>query len=344
MKHQEIKSPVGVKNKDLWLAYQEVKSELQEAETQLASTTATAQAKKVGAAIEEAKKIDADDLVASLDQIGNGIREAKAVYDDLEVAIDSKKQELKEVHGLEVEVNSFVAVVATKDKLVAERTEAAKTILEDAKAEADKIKAEAQEAADKVKADSEAEQKKFEKELEEHKRETEKEQQRAKNDWEYEFQRLSKAKMDAFNDEIGAKRKDMAEREAKLSEREQEADKRDKELEDIKTHLDTIEENTLSRIAAAVEEANAKAKKAAAFEKTMIEKSYDAKIQVLTSTNEGLRERILDLTSRLDRAEAQVQNANDRVTTIATGALKAGADANTVSKVAEIAAGSSSKK
>jgi len=343
MEHQELKTMVGVKAKDIWKAYREVIEELKVNEA-VASTIATAQAKKTESAIEAAKKVDSEDIATSLVQIAEGIHEAKATYNDLETAIAAKKQELKEVHDLEAEVNSFVAVVTAKDKLVAERTETAKTILEDAKAEAEKTKTEAQEVAVAIKADSEADKLKFEKEFEEKKKETEKEQERAKADWEYEFKRIGKGRMDSFNDDLKVKSRDMEERELKLREREEEADAKDKEIEVLKGQIDALESNTVSRIAAAVESAKADAKKSAAIEKTMVEKHYEAKLEVAQTANQALTAQLEETRKRLDKAEAQIQNANDRVTQIATGALQAGADAKTISRVAEIAAGSNQKK
>ena len=58
---------------------------------------------------------------------------------------------------------------------------------------------------------------------------------------------------------------------------------------------------------------------------------------------ETLYDKVTDLTSQLTRANEMIAGANDQVADMAKSALQAQADAATVSKVSEIAAGSSKK-
>jgi len=76
----------------------------------------------------------------------------------------------------------------------------------------------------------------------------------------------------------------------------------------------------------------------------MAEKELRGEMAVLQSRNESLQSLVDDLRERLTRAEDQVQAANGRVTEIATSAFKRDADAATVAKVSEIAAGSQKSK
>jgi cell division septum initiation protein DivIVA len=97
-----------------------------------------------------ADTVDVEKIAHELAGLGEGLKEAREVYQNLQRAIDTKRAELTDVHNLEVEVNSLVAVVETKDALVRERTEQAKTILEEASVRAQEIEGEAQKRADEL--------------------------------------------------------------------------------------------------------------------------------------------------------------------------------------------------
>lgn len=332
MEHQPLKSPVGKKNTQIWEAYQEVLEELRAKES-VPDTTAVAKAERLAHAVETAEKIEVDPVVASVETMVEGLLRAKDTFDELKTAIDAKKEELERVHRIEAEANSLAALIAIKDGLVSERTERAAAILQDAKDEAEKILLEAKESMDTLR-------KEFDLQLAEDARQ----QRRRTEEWEYSFERKRREQLDSVQDEIDAKLKALAAREEEVSEREALADKLLAEVDDLKDRLEAAEEKTLARIAAAVEEAKDKAEKSAQIQKSFAEKQLKAEIGVLMTKNENLQELVGDLRQRLDRAENQVQAANDRVSTMATNALKAGADAATVARVSEIAAGAGSKK
>jgi len=332
VEHVPLKSKVGKKNSELWEAYQEVLAELL-AKEEVPSTEAVAQAKKLGEAIKVANNIDVDTIVANLDGLTKGLQDAKDVFTNLNTAIDSKKQELKDVHKLEAETNSLAAIVAAKDRLVSERTTQAEEILQQAKDSAQEIEKEAEEAAARL-----------EEELEEKQREAEKHRQRVQAEWEYAFNRACQQKEDTFKDGLKREAKLIEEREAIVAEREANAEKLNAAIKELEKTLEITRDNQQAKILEAVEEAKARAKENAENEKSMLIKGYEAKLTVANSRIEDQNGFIAEMRQRLDRAEAMVAAANDKVTTIATGALKAGADAATITKISEIAAGSGQKK
>lgn len=332
MEHEPLRSRVGKSATKIWEAYQEVLEELQQKE-EVSSTTVVAEAKKIGDAIKLAKSVDVDALVDRLNTIANGLKEAKDTFNELEVAIDAKKDELKSVHELEVDVNALVAVVATKDRLVKERIEMA-----------DEIVSKAEEKANEVLATSQKKIEELEKTAQEAYELAERDRKRKQEEWEYNFQRNSRSQMDVIDDNITTKTKALKEREDAVTEREEKADKLQGEIDDLQSKLDSIEEKTLARIEVAVEEAIAKTKKSEGFHKMMVEKGLKADLDIAHAKIESLEKQNTDLQIRLEKADAQISAANDRITAIATGALKAGADAQTVAKVAEVAAGAGTKK
>lgn len=325
MEHKELKSPVGKKASVIWEAYQQVLAELKQKES-VPNTTVAAAQERTANALAVADTVDVEKIAHELAGLGEGLKEAREVYQNLQRAIDTKRAELTDVHNLEVEVNSLVAVVETKDALVRERTEQAKTILEEASVRAQEIEGEAQKRADELRGKAVAA--------------WEEEKQRRQRDidvWEYEFSRKKRSAEDEASDEINARMRSLAEREALQ-------DRLEQENVALKANLDSMDEVVEGKIAAAVAVALADAKRSFDAQKGFIERDYKGKIEVLQSKNEGLVYQVEDLIRRLDKAEARIQEANAKVTEIATGALRAGADRETIARVAEVAAGSQSKK
>jgi len=332
MEHEPLTTPIGKKNADLWKAYKEVRDEYAAKEAAL-STTAVAQAKQAGDAVEVAEAVDVAGIVASVENVVAGLQAAKGTFDELNKAIDAKKDELEEVHGIEVEVNTLVAVVDAKDRLVEERTEKAQEILRDAKEEAERI-------ADNAHAESNS----LVREAAEADALADRNRRRSEEEWQYTFQRNTKAQLDKVADNIAAQKKELAERVSEVDEREAQADEIQAKIDELTDKLEVAEVAAQERVAVAVEEAIAKTRRSEGFSKTMIEKDLNSKLAIANAKIEGLESQVADLQDRLERADSQIASANERVTNIATSAMQSGADAATIAELHKIAAGSGNKK
>lgn len=333
MEHEELKSKVGKSATKIWEAYQEVLEELKNRESAPPSIASVAEAQKAEAAVMMARSVDVDSTASGAEIIAKGIREAKAEFDEIETAIEKAKAELENVHGIQVEADSLAAIVAVKDRLVAEREEKAKAILEGAKAEASDIENAANAYADKLRADAQ-----------EANRDAEQARQRAQSEWNYEFARNKKHAYDEVQDAIDAKRRSLDDREADITEREVVADERDAEIASLESTIEAMKVDIDYKVEAARDDGRKSAERSFGFQKQIIEKDHEGKLRVLEGTNESLRERLAEMQARLVSAEAQVNAASQRVTEIATASLRAQGDAATISRVAEVAAGAGQKK
>ena len=333
MEHEELPNKVGKSATKIWEAYQEVLAELKAKEAAPPSIAAVAEAQKAEAAIKLAREVDVDTTATTAETIATGLREAKAEFDEVEAAIEKAKAELENVHGIQVEADSLAALVAAKDRLVAEREEKARVILDGAREEAAQVKEDAQAEADKLRADAQ-----------EADRLAEQARQRTQAEWDYDFGRKKKQAIDEVQDAIDVKRKSLDEREAHLVEREKDADEKDAKIADLESTIESMKADTQSKVDAALEEGKKKAERSFGFQKQIIEKDHEGKLRVLEAANESLKERLVEMQSRLASAEAQVSKASERVTEIATASLKAQGDKETISKVAEVAAGAGQKK
>lgn len=331
MEHQPLKSPIGKKNTQIWEAYQDVLKELQEKES-VASTTEVAAAQRRQAAIKVAEGLDVDKMTSALEDLALGTAEAIKQFQELNEAIDEKKEELRKVHKLEYDANAAVALAAAKAKMVADREE-----------QAERIVSEAEEKRDQILADATIGAKTIEDTAAHRKAEFEETTKRTTEQWAYEFARKKRHDLDTIQDEIDAKMKLLNEREAYITDREQTIQNLDTKIIGLETQLDAKEAAIETRIEAAVKEAVDRANKSGAIAKTMAEKELRGEMAVLQAKNESLESIAQDLRDRLARAETRTEDASARVTTIATAALKADADAATVAEVSKIAAGSGQK-
>ena len=332
MEHDELKSKVGKSATKIWDAYQEVLDELKAVEA-TASIASSAEAMKTEAAIAAAESVNVEATAGILETVARGLREAKAEFDEVNAAIEAKKADLDRVHGVQVEADSLAAMVEAKDRLVKERVERAAEIMAEANERAAEIReAAAKEAAETrdeaAKADASAEQLR----------------QRAQAEWDYDFNRKKQAQIDEVGDIIAKRLKVLKEQEDAVKEREAEANEKDGEIADLKTKVESMENDLPAKLDAAREEGEKKAAKSFGFQKTIIEKDHEGRINVLEGANAALKERLMEMQSRLAAAEAQVNAAGQRVTDIATASLKSQGDAATISKVAEVAAASGGKK
>lgn len=332
MEHEPIESPIGVKKNDLYKAYQELLAEFRAIEPTPSTVEAAEKAAKA-AAVKAAEDLDVASVRNTILGLVDAIDNRKDEYEKLVKAISVAKEELANVHGVTAEANSAAAMVRAKEQLVAELTDKADSILQDAKEKAGEIVGAAREEADNLHtkaAEAAAEMAKT--------------QKRQEEEWTYTFARQKQAKVDEVQDEINRRVKALKEQEEAIAEREAEADKLEAKVTEAENKLEALNDEIDQRIEIAVAEAEEKAKRSADTQKTIIESHYKSQLTVKDGEIASLKERVEELRTRLDKAESLVNNANERVSTIATESMRARADVATISKVAEVAASGGSKK
>lgn len=312
---------------DIWKAYKEVKAELDAQESAPKTTVDVAQAAKVSSAIKTASTIKVDAVEKSVMDLLAKISGGKSQYNEIVTAIDTKKGELKDILGLEAEANSLVAIVATKDKLVADKTAEAKEIITIAEDKASTVVTEAL-----------TRQKDVNEEIRQTKLAITKERNRDEEEYNYSLDRKKKSDTDALQDVLDAKVKVIVDREKAVQLREDDIE----ELEETVTKLENNIEILNGSIDDKVNEAVAKAKKGAEtsanIAKAMDKKGWEATISIKDARITTLEEKVDDLSVQVENAHNAVADAQDKVSNIATSALQAQADAATVTEVSKIAA------
>ena len=330
--HEPLNTPVGVSKNKLWEYYKEYRDLIASSDSP-ANTKALEEKQKVANALAIADGLDVDAMEGALSSVVTTLRDSKKKLEGLNGAIEEKQKQLKDVHGFEATANSTVALMKAKEQAIKEAEEQAKQRLDEAHTIAADIINRAKEKQEEI-----------DRAVREQKTAAAKEQQRAREEWEYSFAREKQAKTDEVTDALNEKIKKIKDREEEVSERETEHEELLASIRKLGETIESNEEEAEARIAEAVEAAKAQEKRSYGFEVSILKKDHEGKMNTANSEKVAL-ERALELAERrIATLEAQIGDANERVTTIATAAMRAGADAATITEVAKTVAGASGNR
>lgn len=242
----------------------------------------------------------------------NKVRRAKAAL----------TEELDELYGITTEAQSFAALVEAQRK----QKEEFDAELERRKLEVDEYVADRKSAMG-VEQDLWKEDKRRQEEA-----------------WTYNFTRRCQQEEDKFTDTLADKAKAW---QMKVEDEEKELEKRREALAKQEAELEQLKEQVQSfpvKLAKAEEDAAAKAKRAFEFEVRAIKNNHDAdakvhehSIAVLTKANEELTKKVADL-------EAKLETAYEKIQGVASKALDAAGNAQTIAEVQKAVTGAGSNK
>lgn len=311
---------------DIWNAYKAQKVLLDQAGAVAPKTTVeVAEVKKIEKAVTTASTIKVDSISDTVNQLLSSIASATEKYEDIEIAIKAKQAELKDILGLEAEANSLVAIVATKDQLVADKTAEAVEIVNTAREQAANIVDSARDEKTLVNTEIAAT-----------KAATLKERARDKEEYDYNFARTKKANEDNLKDSLDAKVKVIVEREEVVTEREDLADDKDAEIDELTNQIEVLNITIDEKIEKAVSKAKDGAATSANIAKSMDRRSHEAEMTIKDARIQTLEEKVSELVSQLTVANKSVLDAQDKVTAIATNALDNQKNTDQVTRIAEL--------
>jgi hypothetical protein len=320
---EEIKY-IGSTKKEIYDAYKEL---LETKTTAPQSTTAVKEAQKIKDATSVADSYDIDDTILLVNAIKTDTERLDKTYENLSIAVEAKKQELKEVHGLEVQANSVAALSIAKDKILSEKNEQAEEIIEAAQVEAQEIIQKAEIRGNEVKQA-----------ISRYQEETSRSRKRDEEQYNYEFNRRRQADLDALNDEKASIEKAIVVKQDELLERENKIIEQENDFTELVVQVDQLKTQLVADVAAAKEAGKAQAFGIAKKDKETQEQIHKAEKSILEAKVSTLQGQVEDLTDRLDDQQERVEDANQRVSDMAQGAFKAQGNAATVEKIAELMA------
>lgn len=255
---------------------------------------------------EEIKK-DADVMV------GMGILNEDIInsYNNVNKAIELKKNELNELYNIETEANTLAALLDAR----ANKLNELDAKISEKSAEYEKLDAELSESY-KAKIKS------LNDETCEYKKLLQKDRDREKEEYDYNLARDRKIEADKWEDEKEDRIKEVEEREEEVSIRELTHDNLVAEIAELHRELDEVP----AQIKAAQDEASAKTKssldKSYHFEKAAMEKDFKHMEEIYRSKIDTLEEKINDLVATNDELRENLNDSYEKVQTIASEAVK----------------------
>lgn len=265
-------------------------------------------------------------ISSTFNNILSDLDEKRNALNDVEEAINIKKQELHELYEIENEAGSLAALIEAHKKTMSE--------LED---EYDQKEKELQDALDSAEKDFEKKQNEWKEQLTEMKRQDSQLRSREMEEYKYGFERNKKIELDALQDQIDAQKKKAAEREAVLSQREA-------AIEDLENQIKTLETRLQTETAEAADKAKKDAQRSAAIEKNFLEKDHKAEINSLQAKLEAVTDRVHDLVAQNEKLQNHLDAANQKVQTIAAAALESQGNARTIEHLRGMAESTGSGK
>lgn len=317
----EIKTPVGKTKNDIWTAYKDVINELKELRAGKTETIIESTNKQmIKKAVDTAENQDKSKLESMLESLIKLTEE----YNDVCFAIKQKKIELKDVHDIAVEADTYVALIQAKEK-----------IKNDKEAEALKIIEEAQIKAKEIVNNANDKEQEIAKQIQESIDKFNKESKRQKEEFNYSFARNKKEQEDKLTDELAIKNKALDERENSIKEKEKDQKNIDDMIKTFENELNDVKVNKDNEIKRQVAIIEHRLKKEKEYEINTLTTEYDAKIAIKDNENNMLKTQIDDLKSQVHQLQLSIESASEKVTDIATASLNARANESKVDAVME---------
>ncbi len=316
---KRIKSPVGKKTTVIFTALKEAYDQLDtQGEKIDAITTDLVKAQEAAAkAIASANENNIDAIKALLSQLEG----AQDQYDKLKVAIAEKAEEIKNVHGIELEANTLSALIVAKENTLKEKEEQATLIIAEATEKAEALVASAEEQAKDTLETAEAKAEAQRLELEEQATVTARDCSRASEQYEFEFGIRKRNAEQQLQDKLAADGRSLDEKAAALNAKTDEYKAKDVQIIELTKEVTTLINTKESDILKRVKDAETKLSTSFSIEKKWIQKDHDTKISIESGKLENALANNADLKAHIAKLEAALESANVKVADIAQSAL-----------------------
>lgn len=333
----------------IWEALQEAEARVAELESIKLDPKKETEVKKAVATIEKAEQIatgGVKDIIANISEqvakalagVADNIEGGVAEFEEVKAAIEIKKNELKELYGVEEALLNLATVVNSQNGMRVKYEE-----------EYAAAKAKAQAELDELTAQIKTTEAAFRSRIKEEEAAIKASRSNEQAEYDYNLKRTRKIADDQWEDEMSAKRKaldnEIEKKTCELEEVEKDILRRQNEVAVREQKIDTLEEQVAgipALVTAATEkayaEAEASAKKSYSFETMMLKKDNEGKVALLEnkiSTLEANASRdaatITDLQNKLDAAYAEMKDmatksiegaSNNKAYTAIEGVLK----------------------
>ena len=328
-------------------AYQETLKKLREQEKTQLKLEQKLKEKKEEGILRAVSGISADGVIQETNKLKNEIggmlskltdRLAAEVdkFDQVQLAIEIKERELKEIYEIEKAAATLAALIETQrqEKLrfeeeMANEQASLTTEIEAIRVQWQKEKADHQAEA-KEQQEQEAKDRKRQKE--EYKYEFEREQQLARDKFEDE-----KAKLQAEKQSLESQMKVLKEQtEKELSEREKQISGKEQEFESLQAQVAEFPQKLQAAVAKAVEDSTARLELENKYQKDLLQKEFEGQRNVLTARIQSLEKTVKEQNEQIAKLSTQQDAAYQKIQDVAVKAIDGASKASSFSDLQHV--------
>jgi hypothetical protein len=290
--------------------------------------------KMTTAVVSRVKGIDTDIIENSMDAFVSTLKKLQTelnVFNDVEMAIQAKKDELKEMFDIDKSAYTLAALINTQNELKEsfEKASAERKAVVDAQlAEVtESISAKRLEFQNEIKRLTDEENARRKKDAEEYKYKTDRERKMDEDN----FTDSMNAKKRALAEEVAIARKEISDERAALDSRELVIISKEADIADMQSKIaqfPTILENATKK---AEEEGKKTAATAYGFETRYLKKEQEGEVALLNNKIETLTQALEDAKAREAMYAEKLDTASERLETIATKTVDGASSAKLVS-------------
>ena len=260
--------------------------------------------------VREVKKKEEKAVVESAkESVKNNLfsEELSKKFTDLEAAIKVKEAELKEMYGIEKELQDITAIINAGKEISAKLDEeqAAK-------------KAEIAAMTDNMLKEYQVKKKEAAEEFSTYQVDLDKQREREVEEYEYNLKRFRSIENDKWEDEKLEREADIQAREAKAQEMYEDAESKIAYIAELEEKVNSIPELVEKAKAEGAEAAEKEAGKEYGYKKTMAEKEHNYEVQRLEDKVERLEEDLAKSTALNDSLQEKLDNAYVQIRELAT--------------------------
>lgn len=238
-------------------------------------------------------------------------------YKDLEVAIQEEERKLKELYGIEKELNNIVVVVNAGKDYIANIENNKKRRTEEINEEIKKIEEEY-----KIKKEE------LEKEYEQKVKNQKLEREREVEEYNYKTKREREISNNQWEDEKKGREKELSKKEAEIEEKLRETEEKVKHIEELEKQVSEIPEQLEKEYARGKKEGVTEVEKENKYKTELLKKDYEStierqndKIDILNKEIEKTNKEKIAIQEKLDKAYSQIKEMATK-TVESTGGVK----------------------
>ena len=263
------------------------------------------------------------EISRTLTEISEKLEEEVAKHDQIQKAIASREEDLKEIYEIERSGATLAALIEAhqekKSQLEGEMAERREELEHQIKALRDQLA---------------SEKRRLEEEITARKDEEGSKRKREKEEYEYNFEREQRLARDRFEDEMAQLERDLRQKkeetEKDLTERQAAVAGREGELEELRTRVEALPKEKAAEIEKAIQETADRVGLEAKNREELLTKQFEGERNVLTTRVQSLEQNIKEQAVQIAKLSQQLDKAYQQVEGIASKAVESSADSKSI--------------